>query len=107
LQADDGPAGLELLRSDSRIDLLVTDIGLPGLNGREVASAARKTRQGLKVLFMTGYAQNALGGDLELDPGMELITKPFAMGALAARVRTIIEAGRPEGSSGANEKRPD
>jgi PAS domain S-box-containing protein len=108
LQADDGPAGLELLRANGRIDLLVTDIGLPGLNGLQVASAGRETRAGLKVLFMTGYAQNALGGDVALETGMELITKPFAMGALAARVRTIIEGGRPEGlGAGANEKRPD
>ena len=103
LQADDGPAGLKLLRAEGRIDLLVTDIGLPGLNGRQMASAGREMREGLKVLFMTGYAQNALGGELELEPGMELITKPFAMGALAARVRTIIE-GKP---GAANEKRPD
>jgi len=106
LQADDGPAGLELLRAEGRIDLLVTDIGLPGLNGRQVASAGRETRDGLKVLFMTGYAQNALGGELELEAGMELITKPFAMGALAARVRSIIEGGRVE-MAAANEKRPD
>jgi len=108
LQADDGPAGLELLRADGRIDLLVTDIGLPGLNGRQMASAGRETREGLKVLFMTGYAQNALGGELELETGMELITKPFAMGELAARVRTIIEGGRLGVEMAApNEKRPD
>jgi PAS domain S-box-containing protein len=93
LQADDGPAGLALLRAPGRIDLLVTDIGLPGLNGRQMASAGREAREGLKVLFMTGYAQNALGGDLELEAGMELITKPFALDALAARVRSIIEGG--------------
>jgi PAS domain S-box-containing protein len=97
LQADDGPAGLALLRAPGRIDLLVTDIGLPGLNGRQMASAGREAREGLKVLFMTGYAQNALGGDLELEAGMELITKPFALDALAARVRSIIEGGGLDG----------
>ena len=59
LEASDGPAGLRILQSPQRIDLLITDIGLPGLNGRQVADAARVTRPDLKVLFMTGYAENA------------------------------------------------
>jgi signal transduction histidine kinase/CheY-like chemotaxis protein len=93
LQAGDGPSGLRVLQSSGRIDLLVTDVGLPGLDGRQVASAARKTRPDLKVLFITGYAQNAVGGDLNLEGGMELLTKPFALGVLAARVRSMIESG--------------
>ncbi len=99
LQADDGPNGLEMLQSTGRIDLLVTDVGLPGMDGRQMASAARKTRPNLKVLFITGYAQNAVGGDLHLEGGMELLTKPFALDVLAARVRTMIESERA--SSGA------
>src|SRR4028119_1958211 len=59
LEAADGPSGLKLLQSDKRIDLLVTDVGLPGLNGRQLADHARERRPGLKVLFMTGYAENA------------------------------------------------
>ena len=90
VEAADGPAGLKLLQSDMRIDLLVTDIGLPGLNGRQVADAARASRPDLPVLFMTGYAENATVANGFLDPGMQMITKPFAVEALAARIRDII-----------------
>ncbi|MDX3909960.1 MAG: PAS domain S-box protein [Sphingobium sp.] len=91
IEAADGPKGLEVLQSDQRIDLLVTDIGLPGLNGRQVADAGRVTRPGLKVLFMTGYAENAAIASGFLEPGMAMITKPFAMDVLATRIRDIIE----------------
>ena len=81
-----------MLRSDARIDLLVTDVGLPGgMNGRQVADAARAVRPSLKVLFITGYAENAAVGNGHLDPGMAVMTKPFAMDDLAARIRTLIE----------------
>jgi CheY-like chemotaxis protein len=93
LEAADGPQGLEMLRGKRRIDLLITDIGLPGLNGRQVADAGRVLRPGLKVLFMTGYAENAAFASGFLEPGMAMITKPFAMEALAGRIRGIIEAG--------------
>jgi PAS domain S-box-containing protein len=93
LQAADGVAGLKILQSEARIDLLITDVGLPGgFNGRQVADAARQTRPDLKVLFVTGYAENAVVGNGHLDPGMQVITKPFPMTALALRVREIIEA---------------
>lgn len=91
VQAADGPAGLKLLQSKMRVDLLITDIGLPGLNGRQVADAAREQRPQLKVLFMTGYAENAAIANGFLDPGMEMITKPFAIEALATRIRDMIE----------------
>jgi PAS domain S-box-containing protein len=92
VEAADGTAGLEILRSDIRIDLLVTDVGLPGgMNGRQVADAARVLRPGLKVLFITGYAENAVVGNGHLDPGMEVLTKPFAIDDLAGRIRTLIE----------------
>jgi PAS domain S-box-containing protein len=91
VQAADGPAGLKLLQSGMRLDLLVTDIGLPGLNGRQVADAARQKRPDLKVLFMTGYAENATIANGFLEPGMEMITKPFAVEALATRIRDMIE----------------
>jgi PAS domain S-box-containing protein len=94
LEAVDGPSGLEMLRSRRRIDLLVTDIGLPGLNGRQIADAAREFRPGLKVLFMTGYAENAALASGFLEPGMEMITKPFAMDALASRIRGMLTEGR-------------
>ncbi|MBE2993251.1 PAS domain-containing protein [Sphingomonas sp. CFBP 13603] len=91
IEAHDGPAGLERLRTMERVDLLVTDIGLPGLNGRQVADAGRALRPDLRVLFMTGYAENAALASGFLEPGMSMITKPFAMEALATQIRTMIE----------------
>ena len=90
LQAADGPAGLKLLRASERIDLLVTDVGLPGMNGRQVAEAARELHADLKVLFITGYSENAALANGFLAPGMEMMTKPFAVEALAARIREMI-----------------
>ena len=78
-------------RSRTRIDLLVTDVGLPGgMNGRQLADAARHRRPGLKVLFITGYAEIAAVGNGLLDQGMQVMTKPFRMDALATRVRSMI-----------------
>jgi signal transduction histidine kinase/PAS domain-containing protein len=89
--AADGPAGLRALGSLERVDLLITDVGLPGgLNGRQVADAARVQRPDLKVLFVTGYAENAAVGNGLLDPGMEVMSKPFDVAALTARVREMI-----------------
>ena len=92
LEASDGASGLEILMSQQRIDLLVTDVGLPGgMNGRQVADAARKVRPDLKVLFITGYAENAVIGNGHLDPGMEVMTKPFVIANLANKIRDMIE----------------
>jgi CheY-like chemotaxis protein len=92
IEADDGPAGLKILQSDARIDLLISDVGLPGgMNGRQVADAARATRPDLKVLFVTGYAENAAIGNGLLEAGMQVIAKPFAMAALGNKVREMIE----------------
>ncbi|MES2632085.1 MAG: PAS domain S-box protein [Pseudomonadota bacterium] len=92
LQAPDGPSGMEILRSGARVDLLITDVGLPnGMNGRQVADAARVVRPGLKVLFITGYAENAAVGNGLLDPGMHVLTKPFDMAALSTRVEELLE----------------
>jgi len=92
IEAPDGPAGLRILQSDARVDLLITDVGLPGgLNGRQVADAARQTRPDLKVLFVTGYAESAAIGEGHLDAGMEVITKPFVMSALGAKIRELID----------------
>jgi PAS domain S-box-containing protein len=93
LEAADGPGGLEVLRSRQRIDLLISDVGLPGLNGRQVADAARLLRPGLKVIFMTGYAETAASAHGFLEPGMALITKPFAMADLTAKIRSTMEEG--------------
>jgi CheY-like chemotaxis protein len=91
LEATDGPSGLEILQSRQKIDLLISDVGLPGLNGRQLADAARKLRPGLKVIFMTGYAEVAASAQGFLAPGMTLITKPFAMADLAAKIRATME----------------
>ncbi len=92
IEAVDGAAGLKIINSDLRIDLLVTDVGLPGgLNGRQVADAARSVRPDLKVLFITGYAENAVLSHGHLDPGMHVLTKPFGMDVLATRIRSLIE----------------
>ncbi len=92
IEAPDGPTGLRLLRSRQRIDLLVTDVGLPGMNGRQLADQARDTRPGLKVLFITGYAESAALPDGVLEPGMAMLTKPFTVDALMRKLRGIITA---------------
>ena len=90
--AGDGAAGIKVLQSGARIDLLITDVGLPnGMNGRQVADAARSLRPGLKVLFITGYAENAAVGNGYLEPGMELLTKPFTIEALSMKVADILK----------------
>jgi PAS domain S-box-containing protein len=94
IEAADSVSGMKVLNSDVRIDLLITDVGLPGgLNGRQMADAARGKRPGLKVLFITGYAENAAIGNGHLQPGMHVLAKPFAMDKLAARIKLIIEQG--------------
>ncbi|KKW90809.1 histidine kinase [Sphingobium chungbukense] len=90
IEAPDGPAAMELLAQGRDIDLLVTDVGLPGMNGRQLAEALRATRPGLKVLFITGYAENAVLNHGHLEAGMHVITKPFPMEALASRVKAIF-----------------
>ncbi|AWN41578.1 PAS domain S-box protein [Methylobacterium durans] len=91
IEAADSGAGLRVLQSNVRIDLLVTDVGLPGgMNGRQMADAGRLARPGLKVLFITGYAENAAVGNGLLEPGMQVLTKPFAIDALASRIRNLI-----------------
>jgi CheY-like chemotaxis protein len=93
LEADEGATGLALLQSNVPIDLLITDVGLPnGMNGRQLADAARASRPDLKVLFITGYAENAVVGNGHLDPGMEIMTKPFTLDALALRVQQMVAA---------------
>jgi len=90
LEAVDGPSGLRMLRTNERIDLLVTDVGLPGMNGRQLADQARETRPDLKILFITGYAESVAIADGFLLPGMEMITKPFDLGNLSRRIRAMV-----------------
>ena len=92
IEAEDGASGLRIIQADGRIDLLITDVGLPnGLNGRQVADAARSINPELKVLFITGFAENAAIGNGHLDFGMSVITKPFVNSALANKVRQLID----------------
>lgn len=90
LEAVDGPSGLNILRDGQRIDLLITDVGLPGMNGRQLADQARETRPDLKILFITGYAESVAISDGFLQPGMEMITKPFDLDNLSRRVRAMV-----------------
>lgn len=91
IEAGDGASGLALLQAQPAIQLLVTDVGLPrGMNGRQLADAARVERPDLKVLFITGYAENAVIGNKQLERGMHVLTKPFAMDMLISRIREVI-----------------
>lgn len=92
LEACDSIEGLKILQSDQGVDLLITDVGLPGgLNGRQMADAARRSRPDLKVLFITGYAENAVLSHGHLDVGMHVLTKPFSMDHLAARITELLK----------------
>jgi PAS domain S-box-containing protein len=92
IEAKDGHAALKLLDSHPHIKVLFTDVGLPGgMNGRQLADEARRRRPQLKVLFTTGYARNAIVHDGRLDPGVELITKPYTQAALSTKLRHIID----------------
>jgi len=91
IEAADGAGGLRLLQSNARIDLLITDIGLPGgMNGRQMVDAALLNRPGLKTLIITGFAENALLTNGQVESGLSVLTKPFAIEALAARIRELL-----------------
>ncbi|WLH37964.1 ATP-binding protein [Pseudomonas sp. FP2196] len=93
LEAADSIEGLEALRSSAHIDLLITDVGLPGgMNGRQMADAGKQIRPRLKTLFITGYAENAVIGSGQLGPGMQVLTKPFAVDTLVSRVSNLMSA---------------
>ncbi|AZF05108.1 PAS domain-containing sensor histidine kinase [Pseudomonas sp. R5-89-07] len=89
-QAADARTALPLLESDLRVDLLVTDVGLPGMNGRQLAEIARQHRPGLRVLFMTGYAEKAAERQGFLEHGMDMVAKPFSIDLLATKIRSMI-----------------
>jgi CheY-like chemotaxis protein len=96
VDAPDGAAGLQMF--DAVPDkLLVTDVGLPGMNGRQFADEAKRRQAGLKVLFTSGYARNAIVHHGRLDPGVKLLSKPYSFADLAARVRRILDRSYPTG----------
>lgn len=96
IEAEDSATGLKILQSDARIDLLISDVGLPGgMNGRQMADAGCVARPGLPVLFITGYAENAVLNNGYLEPGMAVLTKPFSIEAIAERIRSMVVEGPP------------
>ncbi|HEX3973601.1 MAG TPA: ATP-binding protein [Stellaceae bacterium] len=93
LSAEDGATALRLLDLHPEVKLLFTDVGLPhGMSGRRLADEARRRRPNLKVLFTTGYARNAIVHQGRLDPGVELVTKPFTYTALAVKLRYVLDS---------------
>ncbi|WP_434570046.1 response regulator [Pseudomonas sp. Z3-6] len=91
VEAADANGALPILQSSQRIDLLISDVGLPGMNGRQLAEIGRQVRPDLRVLFITGYAEHAAVRGGFLDPGMQMITKPFTFDLLTAKVREMIQ----------------
>jgi CheY-like chemotaxis protein len=92
LEAANAEAGLRLLEDKPDVDLLFTDVVLPGLNGRQLADQALKIVPQLKVLFTTGYTRNAIVHDGRLDEGVTLVTKPFTYTAIASKVRMVLDS---------------
>lgn len=93
LEAGDGPSAMRIMNSGQPVDLLVTDVGLPGgMNGRQLADAVRVARPDLRVLFVTGYAENAVLNHGHLDHGMHVMTKPFLSDAFARRVKELLSS---------------
>ena len=96
IEAADGESALRILQGDVTVDLLFTDVVLPGITGAELSREARAIRPGLRVLFTTGYARNAIVHQGRLDPGVELISKPFSYSDLAIRIRDLLDAPSPK-----------
>jgi len=92
--ASDARPALPILQSDRQIDLMVCDVVLPHINGRKLAEIARAARPDLKILFVTGYAEHATFRGGFLEPGMDMLTKPFALEALGAKVRAMVERSK-------------
>jgi CheY-like chemotaxis protein len=95
IEAGDAAAAIPLLASDQRIDLMISDVGLPEMNGRQLAEIARQHRPELPILFVTGYAENAAIRAGFLGTNMAMITKPFAIETLSAKVSEMMPATTP------------
>jgi PAS domain S-box-containing protein len=94
IEADDGATAMKILQSNVALDLLITDVGLPGgMKGRQLAESARSLRNNLKILFITGYAENAVLDHGHVEHGMEVLTKPFSIQTLSRRIFSILENG--------------
>ena len=92
IEAKDSASALKLLDADKKFDLLLTDVVLPGKNGRELANEVEARRPGVKVIFMTGYSRNAIVHQGRLDRGIELISKPLIEGVVARKIRQVLDA---------------
>jgi CheY-like chemotaxis protein len=96
MEAQDAPSALALAdRADRPIDLLLTDVVLPGMNGRELARQLHNRQPGIKVLFMTGYSRNAIVHQGRLDHGVEVVQKPLTQADLSGRVRDVLDDVKP------------
>jgi signal transduction histidine kinase/CheY-like chemotaxis protein len=91
LEAGSGEEALGLLDEHPTVSLILTDVVMPGMNGRKVADEAKRRKPGLKILYMTGYSRNAIMHQGRLDPGVELIQKPITSSHLAAAVRKVLD----------------
>jgi CheY-like chemotaxis protein len=99
LEAVDAEAALAVLATNTQIQLMLTDVVMPGMNGRALADSVRRSHPGVKTLFMTGYSRNAIVHQGRLDPGVALIQKPFSQASLAFRIRTILDSQPASGES--------
>ena len=98
LSVGDAPSALPVIRSNQKIDLMISDIGLPGMNGRDLAEIARRHRPELRILFITGYAEAAANRQDFLAPGMQILTKPFNLEQLALKINAMLGGrGNPAG----------
>ncbi len=95
LEADGAASALRMLDAHPEVALLFTDVVMPEVNGAKLAEEARRRRPDLRVLFTTGYARDAVSRDGVLEPGVELIGKPFTVEELAAKVRDVLDAAEP------------
>ena len=93
IEASNPEQALAALRAHTQVDLMVSDVGLPGMNGRQLAEIVRRNRPNLKILFMTGYAAEAAIRSEFLESGMEMLTKPFQLEGLIAKIREMLDAG--------------
>jgi len=91
LEAAEASAALSVIERHPEVDILLTDVGLPGINGRQLADEASRRHAGIKVLFISGYAKDAIVHNGVLDAGVELLSKPFTMNSLAQKIACVLQ----------------
>lgn len=91
MEAPDGIQGMKVAESfDGKIDILITDVAMPGMSGHELAKRVAASRPGIKILFLSGYTEDAIIHEGVLDPGTAFLQKPFTLQALARKVRAVL-----------------